>query len=184
MPQQQSDACISGDCFSEQESTYVNYESRAQLSFQVHQTVTDAKPGWKWLTNGDADVNSIIKDCSDEAEGFGSLDGLVPRLSQFVVGLKIPRQSHRYSGRTAMIANRNVHEPKQPEDNESVMAFSMEGMPAMKDASILGSPGRPAGILISQSKFQEEVNGELKQGHTGTVAYRKDRVRHPFQPIR
>ena len=42
--------------FSEQESTYVNYESRAQLSFQVHQTVTDAKPGWKWLTNGDSDI--------------------------------------------------------------------------------------------------------------------------------
>ena len=74
----------------------------------------------------DADINSIIKDCSDEAAGFGSLDGLVPRISQFVAGLKIPRQSHRYSGRTAMIANRNVHEPKQPVDNESVMAFSME----------------------------------------------------------
>ena len=29
--------------FSEQESTYVR--SRAQLSFQVHQSVTDARPG-------------------------------------------------------------------------------------------------------------------------------------------
>ena len=171
--------------FSEQESTYVNYESRAQLSFQVHQTVTDAKPGWKWLTNGDSDINSIIKDCSDEAEGFGSLDGLVPRLSQFVVGLKIPRQSHRYSGRTAMIANRNVHEPKQPEDNESVMAFSMEGMPAMKDASILGSTWAPSwNSNQSISKFQEEVNGELKQGHTGTLLLtEKTETGIPFQPI-
>ena len=160
--------------FSEQESTYVNYESRAQLSFKVHQAVTDAKPGWKWLTNGKADINKIIKACSDEAEGFGSLDGLVPRLSQFVAGLKIPRQSHRYSGRTAMIANRNVHEPKQPTDNESVMAFSMEGMPAMKDASILGSTWAPSwNSNQSISKFQEEVNGELKQGHTGTLLLTK-----------
>jgi len=172
--------------FSEQESTYVNYESRAQLSFQVHQSVTDAKPGWKWLTNGDADINSIIKNCSDEAEGFGSLDGLVPRLSQFVAGLKIPRQSHRYSGRTAMIANRNVHEPKQPVDNESVMAFSMEGMPAMKDASILGSTWAPSwNSNQSISKFQEEVNGELKQGHTGTLLFtEKTEVGVPFQANR
>ncbi|MEC8357834.1 MAG: NADH-quinone oxidoreductase subunit NuoG [Pseudomonadota bacterium] len=172
--------------FSEQESTYVNYESRAQLSFQVHQSATDARPGWKWLTSGDADINSIIKDCSDEAEGFGSLDGLVPRLSQFVAGLKIPRQSHRYSGRTAMIANRNVHEPKQPVDNESVMAFSMEGMPAMKDASILGSTWAPSwNSNQSISKFQEEVNGELKQGHTGTLLLtEKTESGVPFQANR
>ena len=156
--------------FSEQESTYVNYESRAQLSFQVHRPVTDARPGWRWLTEGNGDINSIISACSEESEGFGSLDGLVPRLSQFAAGLKIPRQSHRYSGRTAMIANLNVHEPKQPTDTESVMAFSMEGMPAMKDASILGSAWAPSwNSNQSISKFQEEVNGELKQGHTGTL---------------
>ena len=89
-----------------------------------------------------------------------------------------------------MIANRNVHEPKQPVDNESVMAFSMEGMPAMKDASILGSTWAPSwNSNQSISKFQEEVNGELKQGHTGTllltektesgVPFQANRVRTP-----
>jgi NADH-quinone oxidoreductase subunit G len=94
---------------------------------------------------------------------------LLPIYRSSPQGLKIPRQSHRYSGRTAMIANLNVHEPKQPIDDESVMAFSMEGMPAMKDASILGTTWAPSwNSNQSISKFQEEVNGELKQGHTGT----------------
>ena len=42
-------------------------------------------------------------------------------------GLKVPRQSHRYSGRTAMRANISVHEPRQTEDAESALAFTMEG---------------------------------------------------------
>ena len=156
--------------FSEHEATYVNYEGRAQLSFQVHRTRTAARPAWRWLSDDNDDVNSVINRCSEEAEDFDNLDDLLPDLSQFVAGLKIPRQSHRYSGRTAMIANINVHEPKQPIDDESVMAFSMEGMPAMKDASILGQAWAPSwNSNQSISKFQEEVNGELKQGHTGTL---------------
>ena len=156
--------------FSEHEATYVNYEGRAQLSFQVHRTQTGAMPAWRWLSDGKDDVNTIINRCSEEASDFGHLDDLVPHLSQFAAGLKIPRQSHRYSGRTAMIANLNVHEPKQPIDDESVMSFSMEGMPSMKDASILGTTWAPSwNSNQSISKFQEEVNGELKQGHTGTL---------------
>ena len=155
--------------FSEHEATYVNYEGRAQLSFQVHRTQTGALPAWKWLSDDKDDVNTIINRCSEEASDFDHLDDLLPHLSQFAAGLKIPRQSHRYSGRTAMIANLNVHEPKQPVDDESVMSFSMEGMPAMKDASILGTTWAPSwNSNQSISKFQEEVNGELKQGHTGT----------------
>ena len=155
--------------FSEHEATYVNYEGRAQLSFQVHRTQTGALPAWRWLSDGKDDVNAIINRCSEEASDFDHLDDLLPHLSQFAAGLKIPRQSHRYSGRTAMIANLNVHEPKQPIDDESVMSFSMEGMPAMKDASILGTTWAPSwNSNQSISKFQEEVNGELKQGHTGT----------------
>ena len=156
--------------FSEHEATYVNYEGRAQLSFQVHRTQTGAMPAWRWLSDGKDDVNAIINRCAEEASDFDHLDDLVPHLSQFAAGLKIPRQSHRYSGRTAMIANLNVHEPKQPIDDESVMSFSMEGMPSMKDASILGTTWAPSwNSNQSISKFQEEVNGELKQGHTGTL---------------
>ena len=46
-----------------------------------------------------------------------------------MAGAKIPREPHRYSGRTAMLANISVHEPKPPDDPDSPLSFSMEGTP-------------------------------------------------------
>ncbi len=156
--------------FSEQESTYVNYEGRAQLSYQVHRNHSTAQPAWRWLT--DAAVNKIdelVALCASDLQQFADLGHVLPDVGQFIGGMKIPRQSHRYSGRTAMKANVNVHEPKQAVDEQSVLAFSMEGIPSQKNATVLGaawSPGWNSNQAIS--KFQEEVNGELKQGDTGT----------------
>jgi len=157
--------------FSEHEATYVNYEGRAQLSFQVHRSHTSALPAWSWLSEqqrGDIDV--LINRCAEEAANFSKLDNLLPDLNEFVASMKIPRQSHRYSGRTAMKANLNVHEPKQPVDDQSVMSFSMEGIPVTSDTPVLGAAWAPAwNSNQSISKFQEEINGELKQGHIGEL---------------
>ena len=161
--------------FSEHEATYVNYEGRAQLSFQVHRNHSAAKPAWRWL-NGDqeCDVETMVNRCSSEAKGFDKLGQLLPDPAQFVAGMKIPRQSQRYSGRTAIKANLNVHEPKQAVDSESVMAFSMEGISAQKDAAFMASSWAPQwNSNQSISKFQEEINGKLKQGHTGTLLIKK-----------
>ena len=157
--------------FSEQESTYVNYEGRAQLSFQVHRNHAAALPAWRWLSDQQSgDIESLINRCAEEAKNFDKLDDLLPDLNQFVAGMKIPRQSHRYSGRTAMKANLNVHEPKQPVDDQSVMSFSMEGIPATKDSAVLGAAWSPAwNSNQSISKFQEEINGDLKQSHVGEL---------------
>ena len=157
--------------FSEHEGTYVNYEGRAQLSFQVHQNKGAALPAWKWLRQEQKETaEDITRLCARDIEGFAGLDDLLPRLSHLVPGIKVPRQSHRHSGRTAMRANLNVHEPKQPMDEESVMSFSMEGVPLPKDATVLGAPWAPAwNSNQSISKFQEEINGSLKQGHTGKL---------------
>ena len=157
--------------FSEHEATYVNYEGRAQLSFQVHRNHASAIPAWRWLSDQQhGDVDALINRCAEEAANFDKLDDLLPDLNQFVAGMKIPRQSHRYSGRTAMKANLNVHEPKQPVDDQSVMSFSMEGLPLSSDSPIVGSAWAPAwNSNQSISKFQEEINGDLKQGHTGEL---------------
>ena len=162
---------LPGTSFSEHEATYVNYEGRAQLSFQVHRNHAAALPAWRWLSDQQrGDIDALINRCAAEAKNFDKLDDLLPDLNQFVAGMKIPRQSHRYSGRTAMQANLNVHEPKQAVDDQSVMSFSMEGIPATKNASILGAAWSPAwNSNQSISKFQEEINGELKQGHVGEI---------------
>ena len=161
--------------FSEHEATYVNYEGRAQLSFQVHSNHGEAKPAWRWLNDDqECDVETMVNRCSSEARGFDKLGQLLPDPAQFVAGMKIPRQSQRYSGRTAIKANLDVHEPKQPVDSESVMAFSMEGIPAQKDAAFMASAWAPRwNSNQSISKFQEEVNGKLKQGHIGTQLIEK-----------
>ena len=82
-----------------------------------------------------------------------------------------------------MNANVNVHEPKQMEDKESVMSFSMEGIPSQKDASVLASSWAPKwNSNQSISKFQDEVNGELKQGNVGCLLIqRKDSSDSYFQ---
>jgi NADH-quinone oxidoreductase subunit G len=111
-----------------------------------------------------------VERCASEVQAFDELDDLLPDLNQLIAGMKVPRQSHRYSGRTAMKANVNVHEPKQAVDNDSVLAFSMEGISPLKDATILGaswSPGWNSNQSIS--KFQDEVNGKLKQDHCGEL---------------
>ena len=157
--------------FSEHEATYLNYEGRAQVSYQVHQNKAGALPSWRWLSDrGDESIGSLSERLVSSSDQFQRIESLRPDMSAVISGMQVPRQSHRYSGRTAMRANLNVHEPKQPVDDESVLSFSMEGMPAAKDASILGAPWSPSwNSNQSISKFQEEVNGDLKQGSTGEL---------------
>jgi NADH-quinone oxidoreductase subunit G len=170
-----ADVILPATAFSEHEATYINYEGRAQLSFQVHQCQKQAQPSWRWICDAEH-VDDLVERCCNEALGFERLREVLPGENPFVAGMKVPRQSHRYSGRTAMIANINVHEPKQMEDKDSVMSFSMEGIPAQKDASVLASSWAPKwNSNQSISKFQDEVNGELKQGHVGCLLIeRKD----------
>jgi len=170
-----ADVILPATAFSEHEATYINYEGRAQLSFQVHQCQKQAQPSWRWICDAEH-VDDLIERCCNEAPGFSRLREVLPGENPFIAGMKVPRQSHRYSGRTAMNANVSVHEPKQKEDKESVMSFSMEGISSQKDASVLASSWAPKwNSNQSISKFQNEVNGELKQGHPGCLLIeRKD----------
>jgi len=170
--------------FSEHEATYINYEGRAQLSFQVHRCHSEAKPSWRWLTGADiAHVDDLIKQCSSQVKELTCLSELVPH-STSIAGMKVPRQSHRYSGRTAMKANVNVHEPKQAVDEESVMSFSMEGISTLKDSNIIASTWAPSwNSNQAISKFQEEINGELKQGHVGSLVFERVHKESTYLPI-
>ncbi|MDP1931131.1 MAG: NADH-quinone oxidoreductase subunit NuoG [Gammaproteobacteria bacterium] len=160
--------------FAEQNGTLVNYEGRAQSSHQVFQADAALRPGYEWLTP--VDPLSLVLTTSEtilyhSAQTLSVLSGaekLLPPRTGIQALMKSPRQSHRYSGRTAMNANLNVHEKKQPADRESAMSFSMEGLPLQKDASLLSAAWAPAwNSNQAISKFQDEINGELKQGCKG-----------------
>jgi NADH-quinone oxidoreductase subunit G len=180
-----ADVLLPATSFSEHEATYVNYEGRAQLSFQVHRSHSQALPGWRWLvTQPDLAVNALIQSCAESAPGFARLSEVLPDESVFVAGMKVPRQSHRYSGRTAMKSNLNVNEPKQPVDTDSILAFSMEGIPSQKNASVLGAAWAPQwNSNQAISKFQDEINGELKQGSVGTHLVQKSASTGAYFPL-
>jgi len=159
--------------FAEQNSTWVNYEGRAQSSYQVFQPDAAIRAGWQWLTLADPLVARSVSSDSILENGmlldtFKPLRNLVTPRVGIAAQMKSPRQLARYSGRTALNAHRHVHEARQPQDDASSLAFSMEGIPVQKDASLLSAAWAPAwNSNQAISKFQGEINGELKQGCKG-----------------
>ena len=163
--------------FNEHSATYINYEGRAQLSLQLQQPRTESdshagpRPSWSWLQPGRG-FDDTVRACAAACTELAPLAGLLPDPAATVAGMKLPRQPHRYSGRTAMRAHINVHEPKQTEDKESVLAFSMEGVPPQVDSNLIASSWAPNwNSNQSISKFQDEVGGKMQQGHPGTLLF-------------
>src|SRR5262249_57333533 len=77
-----------------------------------------------------------------------------------MAGEKIPRQPHRYSGRTAMFANITVHEPKPPDDPDSPLSFSMEGYQGQPPSPLITrywSPGWNSVQEIGRASCRERV---------------------------
>src|SRR6185295_16879849 len=99
---------------------------------------------------------------------FGPILKIAPPANFRIVGQKIPRQPHRYSGRTAMLAQISVHEPKPPADPDSPLSFSMEGYEGEPPASLIPRFWAPGWNSIqSLNKFQSEVGGSLNGGDPG-----------------
>ncbi len=178
-----ADLVLPVTAFSEQQTSYVNYEGRAQLAYQVHRNHSAARPAWQWT--GDFEhFRQTLLECADSIPAFAKLKDVLPDTSSLPGGIKVPRQSERYSGRTAMKANLNVHEPKQAQDPESALAFSMEGVPPRRDATILASSWAPQwNSNQSIGKFQDEINGPLRQGHGGTLLLEKRTESGEYCPL-
>jgi NADH-quinone oxidoreductase subunit G len=162
---------IATTSFAEQQGTYVNYEGRAQLSFQVYNSQLQARAAWSWLSSvmtsspGFAELTYL---CASTMPLLNGLEAVLPERGKS--DMQVPRQPFRYSGRTAMIANLDVHEPKQEQDHESIMAFSMEGASHLKDSSIMAASWAPGwNSNQSISKFQDEVAGSMKGGNSGVL---------------
>ncbi|QEE28433.1 NADH-quinone oxidoreductase subunit NuoG [Terriglobus albidus] len=162
--------------YAESDGTIVNNEGRAQRHFQVFDPSTDVQESWRWLHEG-----AIAADSESGAQ-WQNLDGLtaamaaeipvfasIPRVapSRKASG-KIAREPNRYSGRTAMLANISVHEPKPPDDPDSALAFSMESGPESAPPSLIPFFWAPGWNSIqSVNKFQTEVGGPLRGGDPG-----------------
>ena len=126
----------------------------------------------------------IVQEFARANDEFSALMQLRPPRVGISASLKSPRQSHRFSGRTAMHAQDHVHEAQQEQDRASALAFSMEGVMLQKDSSLMASPWSPAwNSNQSISKFQEEINGELKQGSKGALLCARQSIETAYDAI-
>ncbi len=175
---------LSAASFAEAEGTLINHEGRAQRFFQVYdpayydQSVA-IKASWHWLsalhnkmTEGQADIGQLDDLLDQLVQVYPELAGVkqaAPQASFRIKGQKLARSPHRSSGRTSMRANLSVHEPRQPQDNDSMFAFSMEGnnqpMAERSQIPFAWAPGWNS--PQAWNKFQAEVGGHLRFGDPG-----------------
>ncbi len=173
-----ADVVLPAGTFAESTGTYVNNEGRAQRFFQVFIPEGKIQPSAAWLdaiqvAMGTSEPTQSVeekwlKSLAADAPVFQPAVNAAPSPGFRIVGQKIPRQSHRFSGRTSMHANIAVSEPKPPDDPESPLAYSMEGFDGQPPAGLIPrfwSPGWNS--IQAVNKFQEEVGGELRDGDPG-----------------
>jgi NADH-quinone oxidoreductase subunit G len=175
----QADIVLPAATFAEGSGTLVNNEGRAQRFYRVFVPQGPVQESWRWLRDlmtaagrSEADSWQILDDVvaamAAALPAFSRLPQVSPSAGFRAVGGKIPRQSHRYSGRTAMRAQISVHEPMQPEDADSALAFSMEGDPGQPSAALIPRYWAPGWNSVqSLNKFQSEVGGPLRGGDPG-----------------
>ncbi|XLX42496.1 NADH-quinone oxidoreductase subunit NuoG [Ectopseudomonas mendocina] len=170
--------------FAEGDGTLVSLEGRAQRFFQVYEpSYYDSniliREGWRWLhalhstLQGKAvdwtQLDQVTEACAASNPLLAGIKDAAPSASFRIKGLKLAREPHRYSGRTAMRANISVHEPRQPQDQDTAFAFSMEGYAGSKEdrqqIPFAWSPGWNS--PQAWNKFQDEVGGHLRAGDPG-----------------
>jgi NADH-quinone oxidoreductase subunit G len=165
--------------FAESSGTLVNNEGRAQRFYQVFVPGDAVEESWRWARDimiaagqgGEAawrNLDEITSALARELPVFSRVPGIAPSAEFRIAGQKIPRQLHRYSGRTAILANVDVNEPKPPDDADAPMSFSMEGYPGQPPGALVHGFWAPRWNSVqSVNKFQNEIGGSLRGGDPG-----------------
>lgn len=182
--QEKANLILPAASFAEGNGTLVNYEGRAQRFFKVYDpSYYDNNvvilESWRWLHSLYATyfnrkvewttLDHIIDAIAKILPQLAGIKQAAPNASFRIYGQKIARQPHRYSGRTAMRANINVHEPRVPQDHDTMLTFSMEGYSApqapCQQIAFAWVPGWNS--CQAWNKFQDEVGGHLRYGDPG-----------------
>ncbi|MBP6874439.1 MAG: NADH-quinone oxidoreductase subunit NuoG [Candidatus Eisenbacteria bacterium] len=87
----------------------------------------------------------------------------------------IPRQTERFSGRTAMTAHLNVHEPPPPVDPDEPFSFSMEGFHGTVPARWIPRYWAPGWNSVQAiNKFRAEIDGSFAAKEPAWVLPREE----------
>lgn len=170
--------------FAEGDGTLVSLEGRAQRFFQVFdpryiRPETRIHESWRWLhvlragmerrEAGDIGLDAVTQACARRHPALAGIIEAAPGADYRVRGLKLAREPHRYSGRTAMRAHLAVSEPRPAPDPDTPFTFSMEGYNGFdrprKEVAFAWAPGWNS--PQAWNKFTDEVGGHLRAGDPG-----------------
>ncbi|RTY56806.1 NADH-quinone oxidoreductase subunit NuoG [Pantoea sp. YU22] len=175
---------LSTASFAESDGTSINHEGRAQRFFQVYDPAYYDNSivmleSWRWLHSLHSTLESRHPDWTQLDHVIDAVVAKLPQLKGIkeaapdasfrIRGQKLARSPNRSSGRTAARANISVHEPRQPQDRDSMFAFSMEGnnQPSAPRSQIPFAWAPGWNSPQAWNKFQAEVGGKLRNGDPG-----------------
>ena len=175
---------LSAASFAEADGTLVSLEGRAQRFFQVFEPAylrpeSRIRESWRWLhalradlggqRAADTTLDAVTRACAEACPALAGIVAAAPDASARVHGLKLAREPHRYSGRTAMRAHLDVSEPGVAADPDSPFTFSMEGYQGSdlprEEVAFAWAPGWSS--PQAWNKFTDEVGGHLRAGDPG-----------------
>ncbi|MCW3110111.1 MAG: dehydrogenase, partial [Segetibacter sp.] len=189
---EKADVLIPAATFAEGDGTLVNYEGRAQRYYQVFMPSNPfIKESWRWLgemhllklqTRNGSNINpdKLLEKLESAYPQFEGITKVAPPHEFSIHGERIPREPHRYSGRTAMLANLNVSEPKPMQDNDSPLSYTMEGYKGLPPSSAIPFFWAPGWNSVQAvAKYQEEPGGALLGGDPGVKLFKDKAVPVP-----
>ena len=182
-----SDAALPAAAFAEADGTYVNNEGRAQRAFRVFPPSGAVRESWRWIKDvmvhmgrpeaaAWTDLDTLL---SHMAGALPILEGArraAPPASFRIAGMKVAREAARYTGRTAMDADKSVREPKPPADPDTPFTFSMEGYQGVPPSALIPrfrAPGWNSPQAVN--KLQQEISGPLRGGDPGVRLFEASR---------
>jgi NADH-quinone oxidoreductase subunit G len=170
---------IPAGTFAEADGTLVSAEGRVQRFYQVFIPEGEIQASWQWLRDAMAvagrkegtvwqHIDDVIAAISGGIPALANVRQAAPGAAFRIAGEKVPREPERYSGRTAMLANISVHEPKPPDDPDTPFSFSMEGTIRQPPAALIPFFWSPGWNSIQATNFyQTEIAGPLREGNPG-----------------
>ncbi len=179
-----ADLVLPAASFAEADGTLVNMEGRAQRFFQVYAPAfynadIQVREGWRWLAALQGalerkplrwqNFDQVSHACASSHPLLATMLEAAPNAGLRIRGMRLAREPHRYSGRTSMLADQNVSEPRVAQDPDSPFNFSMEGYAGarqnMPQVPFAWAPGWNS--PSAWNKFQDEVGGHLRAGDPG-----------------
>lgn len=189
-----ADCLLPAASFAEADGHVISSEGRVQRYYRVfdptyYDEQDQIRDGWSWLQAIAGVINhrhaswgqfdEWTTACAEAIDALAPIVHAAPNARFRIKGMKLAREPHRYSGRTAMRANLNVHEPKAPDDQDSPFTFSMDGYSGTREpfqqVPFAWAPGWNS--PSAWNKFQDEVGGHLRAGDPGLRLF--EALEHP-----